>query len=168
MRVNLLTVFIILSLFFTVQACNDNTTEPSNFLQSEQSLVQKSTAMSGGTAVESRKFDDGSPKFEVKVDMPGEGGIVKFEYHLSNGAIREIQGISSSFDYEITPEMGLINYSVAKAIAINAKSGTITFWKLQKDESNNSWQYRFDIISSGTEWEIRINAENGNVVRVKN
>jgi uncharacterized membrane protein YkoI len=86
---------------------------------------------------------------------------------MSNGAIREIQGLTPSFDYEIVPEMGLINYSVAKSIALNAKSGTVTFWKLQQDESDNMWQYRFDILSGGTEWEVRINAANGTVVRVK-
>ena len=167
MKVQLIAVLTILFLVFTAHACKDNSTDPSNSLQSEQSLIQKSTSMSGGTFVESRKFDDGSPKFEVKVDMPGDGGIVKFEYHMSNGAIREIQGLTTSFDYEIVPEMGLINYSAAKSIALNAKSGTVTFWKLQKDESDNMWQYRFDILSGGTEWEVRINAANGTVLRVK-
>ena len=167
MKNNIIAVLAIIFIVFTAQACKDNATDPSNSLQSEQSLIQKSVTMSGGTPVDSRKFDDGSPKFEVKVDMPGDGGIVKFEYHMSNGAIREIQGLTPSFDYEIVPEMGLINYSVAKSIALNAKSGTVTFWKLQKDESDNMWQYRFDILSGGTEWEVRINAANGNVVRVK-
>jgi len=168
MKNNIIAVLAIIFIVFTAQACKDNATDPSNSLQSEQSLIQKSVTMSGGTPVDSRKFDDGSPKFKVKVDMPGDGGIVKFEYHMSNGAIREIQGLTPSFDYEIVPEMGLINYSVAKSIALNAKSGTVTFWKLQKDESDNMWQYRFDILSGGTEWEVRINAANGTVVRVKN
>lgn len=167
MKVHLLAVLAILFIVFTANACKDNSTDPSNSLQSEQSLIQKSTSMSGGTPIDSRKYNDGSPKFEVKVDMPGDGGIVKFEYHMSNGAIREIQGLTPSFDYEITPEMGLINYSLAKSIALDAKNGTVTFWKLQKDESDNNWQYRFDILSGGTEWEVRINAVNGNVIRVK-
>ena len=167
MKIHIIAVLTIILIVFTAQACKDNVSDPSNSSQSEQSLIQKSVAMSGGTPVDSRKFDDGSPKFEVKVDMPGDGGIVKFEYHMSNGAIREIQGLTPSFDYEIVPEMGLINYSSAKSIALNAKSGTVTFWKLQKDESDNMWQYRFDILSGGNEWEIRINAANGTIVRVK-
>lgn len=168
MKVHLIAGLAILFLVFTAQACKDNSTDPSNSLQSEQSLIQKSTSMSGGVPIDSRRFDDGSPKFEVKVDMPGDGGIVKFEYHFSNSALREIQGLTPSFDYEIVPEMGLINYSTAKAIALDAKNGQVTFWKLQKDESDNNWQYRFDILSAGTEWEVRISAVNGNVLRVKN
>jgi uncharacterized membrane protein YkoI len=167
MKVHLIAVLAILFLVFTAQACKDNSTDPSNTLQSEQSLVKKSTSMSGGTFIESGKFDDGSPKFEVKIDMPGDGGIVKFEYQMSNGEIREIQGLTPSFDYEIVPEMGLINYSAARSIALIAKSGTVTFWKLQKDESDNMWQYRFDIHSGRTDWEVRISASNGNVLRVK-
>lgn len=167
MKKHLLAVITILFVVVTAQACSDNSTNPANSLQSEESLIKKSASMSGGTPVESRRFDDGSSKFEVKVDMPGNGGIVKFEYYFSNGALREIQGLTPSFEYEITPEMGLIHYSVAKSIALNAKSGTVTFWKLQKDESDNMWQYIFDILSGGTEWEVRINAANGNVLRVK-
>lgn len=167
MKKHLLAVITILFVVFTAQACKDNSSDPSLFIQSEESLIQKSTSMSGGIPVDSRRFDDGSSKFEVKIDMPGDGGIVKFEYHFSNGALREIQGLTPSFEYEITPEMGLINYSVAKSIALNARSGTVTFWKLQKDESDNMWQYRFKILSGGTEWEVRINAANGNVLRVK-
>ncbi len=160
-----LTMFLIV---VSAQACKDNSTDSSTELHSEQLLIQKSASMSGGIPVDSRKYNDGLPKFEVKIDMPGDGGIVKFEYHLTNGALREIQGLTPSFDYEIVPEMGLINYSAAKSIALNAKSGAVTFWKLQKDESDNIWQYRFDILSAGTEWEVRINAVNGNVLRVKN
>lgn len=164
---HLLAVITILFVVVTAQACSDNSTDPANSLQSEELLIQKSTSMSGGIPVDSRRFDDGSSKFEVKVDMPGDGGIVKFEYYFPNGALREIQGLSPSFDYEITPAMGLINYSVAKSISLNAKNGTITFWKLQKDESDSNWQYRFDVLSGGIEWEVRINASTGNVIRVK-
>lgn len=167
MKVQISAVLAILFVVFLSQACQDNSTEPSSSFLTEQSLIQKSALMSGGTPVDSRKYDDGSSKFEVKVDMPGDGGIVKFEYHMYNGAIREIQGMTPSFEYEIKMETGLINYSVAKSIALNAKSGTVIFWKLQKDESDNNWQYRFDIVSDGTEWEVRIDATNGNVLRIK-
>lgn len=167
MKNQLFAFLLVLFLVVTVQACKDNSTDPTTTVQSEQSLIQKSTSMSGGVPIGSKKYDDGSPKFEVKVDMPGDGGIVKFEYQISSGALREIQGLTPSFEYEIAPEMGLIKYSVAKSIALNAKNGTLAFWKLQKDESDNVWQYRFDILSGGTEWEVRINATNGNVLRVK-
>lgn len=168
MKKQISTVLTILFFVVTAQACKDASSDPSISIQSEESLIQKSTSMSGGTPVESRRFDDGSSKFEVKVDMPGDGGIVKFEYYFSNGALREIQGLSPSFEYEIKPEMGLLNYSVAKSISLNAKNGTITFWKLQKDESDSNWHYRFDVLSGGIKWEIRINASTGNVLRIKN
>jgi uncharacterized membrane protein YkoI len=58
----------------------------------------------------------------------------------------------------------LINYSTAKGIALGAVNGNIIEWKLEKDESDNNWQYRFEIGSS----EVRINASTGNIIRVKN
>lgn len=90
MKKHLLAVITILFVVFTTQACKDNSSNPSLSIQSEESLIQKSTSMSGGIPVDSRRFDDGSSKFEVKIDMPGDGGIVKFEYHFSNGTLREI------------------------------------------------------------------------------
>ena len=96
--------------------------------------------------------------------MPGDGGIVKFEYQLNSNELREVKGLSSSFEYEIEPGNGLINYSSAKSIALGAVIGSISEWKLEKDVSDNNWQYRFQIGSS----EVRINAINGNIIRVKN
>ncbi|MBK7501212.1 MAG: PepSY domain-containing protein [Ignavibacteriales bacterium] len=51
-----------------------------------------------------------------------------------------------------------------KSIALGAVNGNIIEWKLEKDLSDNMWQYRFEI---GTA-EVRINAANGNIVRIKN
>ena len=96
--------------------------------------------------------------------MPGDGGIVKFEYQLNSNELREVKGLSSSFDYEIEPGNGLINYSSAKSVAFGVVNGSIIEWKLERDESDNNWQYRFYISNS----EVRINATNGNILRIKN
>jgi uncharacterized membrane protein YkoI len=60
--------------------------------------------------------------------------------------------------------MNLIDYSNAKAVALAARNGVITEWKLEKDESDNRWEYRFFI---SPEWEIRIDATTGVVLRIK-
>lgn len=75
-----------------------------------------------------------------------------------------MKGTSPSFDYEVQPGMNLINYSTAKTIALNVKNGDIIDWKLEKDESDNRWEYRFLI---SLEWEIRIDAATGVVLRIK-
>ena len=159
---------ILFSLFLTgtilLTACSENsTTEPTSGLQDD--VVTKTTVMTKGRgSVVSTVKNDDTQHWEVKVDMPGDGGIVKFEYQLNSKELREVKGLTPSFDYEIEPGNGLINYSVAKNIALGAVSGSIIEWKLEKDESDNMWQYRFQIGSS----EVRINATNGNIVRIKN
>ena len=159
---------ILFSLFLTgtilLTACSENsTTEPTSGLQDD--VVTKTTVMTKGRgSVVSTVKNDDTQHWEVKVDMPGDGGIVKFEYQLNSKELREVKGLTPSFDYEIEPGNGLINYSVAKNIALGAVSGSIIEWKLEKDESDNMWQYRFQIGSS----EVRINAANGNIVRIKN
>ena len=159
---------ILFSLFLTgtilLTACSENsTTEPTSGLQDD--VVTKTTVMTKGRgSVVSTVKNDDTQHWEVKVDMPGDGGIVKFEYHINSKELREVKGLRPSFDYEIEPGNGLINYSAAKSIALGAVSGSIIEWKLEKDESDNMWQYRFQIGSS----EVRINATNGNIVRIKN
>ncbi len=159
---------ILFSLFLTgtilLTACSENsTTEPTSGLQDD--VVTKTTVMTKGRgSVVSTVKNDDTQHWEVKVDMPGDGGIVKFEYQLNSQELREVKGLTPSFDYEIEPGNGLINYSVAKNIALGAVSGSIIEWKLEKDLSDNMWQYRFEIGTS----EVRINATNGNIVRIKN
>jgi uncharacterized membrane protein YkoI len=159
---------ILFSLFLSVTilliACSESsTTAPTSGGQDD--VVAKTTVMTkgSGSVVSTIKNDD-TQHWEVRVDMPGDGGIVKFEYQLNSNELREVKGLTPSFDYEIEPGNGLINYSSANSIALGAVNGSIIEWKLEKDMSDNNWQYRFEIGSS----EVRINAATGTVIRVKN
>lgn len=146
-----------------VVACSENSSTAATSGDQDE-VVAKTNAMTKGSgSLVSTIRNDDTQHWEVKVDMPGDGGIVKFEYQLNSNELREVKGLSSSFEYEIEPGNGLINYSSAKSIALGAVSGSIIEWKLEKDESDNNWQYRFEIGTS----EIRINAANGNILRIK-
>lgn len=159
---------ILFSLFLSgiilLTACSESsTTAPT--IGGQDDVISKTTTMTkgSGSVVSTIKNDD-TQHWEVRVDMPGDGGIVKFEYQLNSNELREVKGLSSSFEYEIEPGNGLINYSSAKGIALGAVNGSIIEWKLERDESDNNWQYRFYISNS----EVRINATNGNILRIKN
>ncbi len=150
-------------------ACQDNSTSPEN---SEQDIViQKSISMSDGptnliSAI--RISDDSGEHWEVRIDMPGDGGIVKFEYFVGTKNLHQIKGLTPSFDYEISPGLGLVDYSKARSAALAAVNGDIIEWKLDRDDSDNMWQYRFEILSNGDDFEVRLNAATGIVIRVKN
>ncbi len=169
-RIFLSVLVAISSLLFA--ACKDEASTAPDLGGTDQStVVQKTNSMvksNGQVSVVSTSRINNGAHWEVKVDMPGDGGIVKFEYYVSNNALKEIKGLTPNFDYEVEPENGLIKYSSARQIALNAVSGGITEWKLEFDLSDNMWQYRFKISSGGELWEVRINATNGNVVRIKN
>lgn len=158
----LFTVFILGTILLT--ACQENSaTAPT--VGGQDDVIAKTTAMTNGNGqVVSTIKNDDTQHWEVRVDMPGDGGIVKFEYKLNSNELREVKGLTSSFDYEIEPGNGMINYSAAKEIALGAVNGNINEWKLEKDESDNIWQYRFFISNS----EVRINAETGTIIRIKN
>lgn len=158
----LFTVFILGTILLT--ACQENSaTAPA--VGGQDDVIAKTTAMTNGNGqVVSTIKNDDTQHWEVRVDMPGDGGIVKFEYKLNSNELREVKGLTSSFEYEIEPGNGMINYSAAKEIALGAVNGNINEWKLEKDESDNIWQYRFFISNS----EVRINAETGTIIRIKN
>lgn len=158
----LFSLFFLGTIFLT--ACQENsTTAPT--VDDQETVISKTTSMTNGSvSILSAIKNDDFNHWEVKVDMPGDGGVVKFEYFLGSNDLKQIKGLTPSFEYEIEPGNGLINYSDARSIAIGAVGGSILEWKLEKDLSDNMWQYRFEI---GTT-EVRINAANGNIVRIKN
>lgn len=162
-------VVLISSLFLFSACTDDSSTAPIIGGGDQTTVLQKTSNMTksnGQVSVVSTTQINNGAHWEVKVDMPGDGGIVKFEYFVSNNQLKEIKGLTPSFNYEVEPENGLINYSAAKQIALNSVNGNIIEWKLEFDLSDNMWQYRFTI-SSDREYEVRINATNGNVVRIK-
>ncbi len=157
-------LFIALLLMFN--ACKDEIATP-NTQMSEQQSVQKSLASVQGSLVSVNRIrlnDDGL--FEVKVVTP-LGAMIKFEYFESTGQVREIQGLTGPFEYDLDPGNGLMLYQNVRVIVLNAKQGDIISWKLQKDESDNKWEYRFFISATDGNWELRINAVNGQISRIK-
>lgn len=155
--------FLISGTFLFIACSENSTTAPTS--GGPDNVISKTTMMikGSGSLLSTIKNDD-TQHWEVKVDMPGTGGIVKFEYQINSNELREVKGLSPSFDYEIEPGNGLMNYSIVKGIALGTVNGDITAWKLEKDESDYNWQYRFEIGNS----EVRIDANNGNIIRVKN
>lgn len=149
-----------------VTACKNEINEPSPQMSNNQA-VQKSLSSVQSNLVSVNRIksnDDGL--WEVKV-LTSSGALIKFEYFEMTGNIREIHGLSGPFDYNLDPGNGLMLYQDVRVIALNAKSGNITSWKLEKDESDNRWEYRFFIIENDGNWKVRIHASNGQVLRVR-
>lgn len=161
-------IFIAVGIIFSLTlniACSENVNNPdSDSNINKTQAVQKAQQTNSGTVTKTEStIHDGVKVWEVYM-ITTSGGELKIKYRVDNGTLVEMKGTSPSFDYEVQPGMNLINYSTAKTIALNVKNGDIIDWKLEKDESDNRWEYRF-IIS--LEWEIRIDAATGVVLRIK-
>lgn len=147
-------------------ACKEEVNSPSAQMN-EQMAVQKSlTAVQGSITSVTKIRSNDDNLWEVKVTTSA-GAVIKFEYFENTGVIREIHGMSGPFDYNLDPGNGLMLYQDVRAIALNAKDGNITSWKLEKDESDNRWEYRFFITASDGNWELRIHAQTGQILRIK-
>ncbi len=157
-------IVIILCLGFVLQACSQNTNEPSAV--NEQNVTQKTNQMVNGTVNSVTHISrDSKGYFEVRVTMPG-GGIVKFEYLSSTGNLHQIKGLSGPFEYEVLPGSQFIPYSTVRQTALTAKSGSINEWDFEFDVSDARWEYRFRI-QSDREYKVRINAITGELIRVQ-
>jgi uncharacterized membrane protein YkoI len=159
--------FFILSLILSVtftNACSEDVNNSNNISFTETQAIQKAKETNPGTVTRTESTThNGINVWEVYM-ITESGGQLKIKYRVDDGTMVEMKGTSPSFEYEVRPGMNLIDYSNAKAVAQAARNGVITEWKLEKDESDNRWEYRFFI---SPEWEIRIDATTGVVLRIK-
>lgn len=154
---------LILSITFT-NACSEDVNNSNNLSITKIQAIQKAKQTNLGTVTRTESTThNGINVWEVYM-ITESGGQLKIKYRVDDGTMVEMKGTSPSFEYEVRPGMNLIDYSNAKAVAQAARNGVITEWKLEKDESDNRWEYRFFI---SPEWEIRIDATTGVVLRIK-
>lgn len=164
-KLNLFFASVIFTMLFISCAQEVNNSNNNPILTKEQ-VTERTAGIIEGTIIKSEiETEHGIQVWEIYV-IALSGGELKIKFRVDEGTIVEIKGIFPSFDYEINPGMNLINYSFAKSIALNAKNGELLEWKLEKDESDETWQYRFQIRSEGRNWEVRISAETGMVIRI--
>lgn len=163
---SILMLSIILNVILNA-ACSEEVNNSNSIPITDDQAVQKARQMSTGTVTKTELTTHNGIKVWEVYMTTSSGGELKVKYRVDNGTMVEIKGTSPSFEYEVEPGMNLINYSAAKTVALNAKDGDIQEWKLEKDESDNRWEYRFFILSAGQRWEIRIDASSGVLLRIK-
>jgi len=162
--------FFVMSIILSVMlnaACSEDVNNSNSSSITENQAVQKAKLINSGTVTKTEMTTHNGIKVWEVYMTASSGGELKVKYRIDDGTMVEIKGVSPSFEYEVQPGMNLINYSDAKTVALNAKPGEILEWKFEKDESDNRWEYRFFILSSGQELEIRIDAATGVVLRIK-
>lgn len=158
---------LIFSLILNIACSEDVNSSNNNSPITETQAIQKAQQTNPGTVTKTElTTHNGVNVYEVYM-ITTSGGELKIKYRSDDGTMVEMKGTSPSFDYEVEPGLNLVKYSSAKSVALNAKSGDIQLWKLEKDESNNRWEYRFFIRSAGQDWEIRISATTGVILRIK-
>ena len=159
--------FFILSLILSVSftnACSEDVNNSNNSSITETQAIQKAKQTNPGTVTKTELTTHNGVKVWEVYMITSSGGELKIKYYVDDGTMVEMKGTSPSFEYEVRPGMNLIDYSAAKSIALNTQNGEMQLWKLEKDESDNRWEYRFFI---SPEAEIRINATTGVVLRIK-
>lgn len=155
---------IVIALSLSIACSEDVSSSNNNTPISETQAVQKAQQTNSGTVTKTELTTHNGVKVWEVYMITSSGGELKIKYRVDDGTMVEMKGTSPSFEYEVRPGMNLIDYSAAKSIALNTRNGEIQLWKLEKDESDNRWEYRFFI---SPEWEIRINATTGVVLRIK-
>lgn len=149
-------------------ACSEDVNSSNSGSQiSDIQAIQKAKQVNSGTVIKTELTTHNGVKVWEVYMITLSGGELKIKYRVDDGTMVEMRGTSPSFEYEVQPGMNLIDYSAAKSIALNTRNGEIQLWKLEKDESDNRWEYRFFILSGGQDWEIRIDAATGVVLRIK-
>jgi len=144
------------------------TKEPSETPEISQSTISRSLAYFDGEVIEKKLVEeDGIPLWEVKIQNEN-GSIVKFYWAINNQVLVKMESQSGPFDYEIVPELNLINFSTAKTIAISAvKNSTIIKWQLETDNDFiGMWVYTFEFQNNNESLKVFLDAQNGNVLQI--
>ncbi len=152
--------------FLFLGACSNSTEPgpPSDNINGEVA-VRKTLQMISGTIIKSElEVENGVRIWEVRVELQN-GARVKIHYLAESGALKEAEGYAGPFDYQLDPGGGLLPYARAREIALHARNGQILSWKLEEDESDNRWEYRF-FIQMDREVRVRIDARSGSVINI--
>ncbi len=157
---------MLITVSFLLSACKSEINQPQPIMDDKQAVQKTLNSVQGSVVSVFRIKTNDTGVWEVKI-MTSSGALIKFEYYEFTGNVREIHGLTGPFDYNLDPGNGLMLYQDVRAIALNAKPGNITSWKLEKDESDNRWEYRFFISANDGNWELRINAVTGQILRIK-
>lgn len=157
---------MLITVSFLLSACKSEINQPQEVMDDKQAIQKTMNSVQGSLVSVNRIKVNQYGIVEVKV-ITTSGALIKFEYFEFTGNIREIHGLTGPFDYNLDPGNGLMLYQDVRVIALTAKPGSITSWKLEKDESDNRWEYRFFISANDGNWELRINAATGKILRIK-
>jgi uncharacterized membrane protein YkoI len=164
MKATIFSAVLVLFILFT--GCSEPIVSTSEQIQSEQQIISKTlSSLNGKGSVAECKKRVADDCWEVKVLMDN-GAVVKFEYS-SAGALREVKGMTGPFNYELNLGDAFISYEAARLKSLSAKNGEITSWKFEHDASDIHWEYRFFITDISGNWELRLHAETGSILRIK-
>ena len=156
----LMNLMLIFTLGFLVISCDDET-NPS--ILTTEKASKKATNLVSGTVTSVEVDSTGAPYWEVKITTDS-GGEVEVKFDQATGNLLEIEGDVGPFDYEVTPGMGLIPFSEARAeLFAEYVDAEIIEWELEQDLEGN-WVYEFDIIFNQDEISVKIDAETGNII----
>lgn len=124
----------------------------------EQQATAKALTMTSGTVLstDTDTTTTGVVYFNVEL-RTSAGAIIEFEYFLTNGSLKSIQGDQGPFEYEVNPGSGLVLYSKARSAALTARPGVIKRWDLEKN-SAGAWVYIFEIDTDIDSYTVVVNA----------
>lgn len=159
--------FITLILSIVIIYACDKTTNDLN-INVPEGIISKSLELFDGIIIEKESGEeDGNKTWEIRIQN-SEGSKVKFYWLIGNEALHRIDGQEGPFDYDLKPGNNLINFSVAKTVAMGSvKIESLVKWQLRKEEKfNDSWVYNFEFDKVKGSTTVYIDAENGNILKI--
>jgi len=122
-----------------------------------------------GDVVESEKHhNDRGTSWKLYLENE-QGAIMKFEVIESSMEIVKMSGEKGPFDYNIELNDTVISLQTALEKVFMAVEGELTQWELEVDdhEGSNHWQYEFEVTGATLRYEIKINAETGEIIKIE-
>ncbi|MCF6361738.1 MAG: PepSY domain-containing protein [Cyclobacteriaceae bacterium] len=122
-----------------------------------------------GDVIESeRHHNDNGTTWKLYLENE-QGAVVKFEVEESALEILKVSGEIGPFDYNIEISNNLISLQTAITKLFMEVDGELTQWELKVEEHDeaNNWLYEFEVTSSTLRYEVEINAETGEIIKIE-
>lgn len=108
-----------------------------------------------------RKFKKNIPIWKIDL-ITLTGGALEIEISYKEKRLIRLDASEGPFNYDVNVNPGLIPFSEAKKSAEDFAAQTTLKWNLYQNKEN--WEYNFWLFTKTGRAQVRVNAENGEVI----
>ncbi len=149
---------------------NDDGNDEDSNTPAPEAVVLLAKSLFEGNVVQSEKHTDEESGIIWKLYLENTAGaVVKFSIAEDPLAVEKAGGEQGPFTYNIEINDEVVSLAAALDKVFTEVEGELTQWELKREHEMNTsqWQYEFEVTGTTVRYEIKMNAETGELIKVE-